>query len=100
MLINLKIKNYRSIRDEIVLDMSKYYRNDSSDLKNNSFNLNGSSLIRSSILYGRNASGKSNILKAFDALQFLVCESDKFKHGEYLKPYEPCLLYTSPSPRD
>lgn len=91
----MKIKNFRSIRDEVILDMSKKHKTDSPDLKNNSFNINGSTLVNSIILYGRNASGKSNILKAFYAIQFLVNKSDKYKHGESIEPYEQFLFEKS-----
>ena len=95
MLIYFKIKNFRSIKDELILDMTKYYSSDSPSLKNNNFKIEGINLIKSLILYGRNASGKSNILKAFHALQFLVDTSDKYKHGELIVPYEQFLFEKS-----
>ncbi|MGV8017331.1 MAG: ATP/GTP-binding protein [Ignavibacteria bacterium] len=75
--------------------MTKYYRNDNSDLKNNNFTIGDSKLIKSLILYGRNASGKSNILKAFRALEYLINNSDNFKHGEPIEPYEQFLFEKS-----
>lgn len=95
MLIYFKIKNFRSIKDELILDMTKHYRSDSPALKNNHFKIGGINLIKSLILYGRNASGKSNILKAFRALTYLINNSDKLKHQEVLQPYEPYLFEKS-----
>lgn len=95
MLIYFKIKNFRSIKNELILDMTKHYRSDSSALKNNHFKIGGNNLIKSLILYGRNASGKSNILKAFRALTYLINTSDKLKHEEILQPYEPYLFEKS-----
>ncbi len=89
MLIYFKIKNFRSIKDELILDMSKHYSSDSTALKNNNFKIEGVNLIKSLIVYGRNASGKSNIFKAFDAFNYLIKNSDKFKHGENIPTYEP-----------
>lgn len=95
MLIYFKIKNFRSIKDELILDMRKYYSSDNPALKNNNFKTEGANLIKSLILYGRNASGKSNILKAFRALQYLVESSDKLKHEEIIEPFEPFLFEKS-----
>jgi AAA15 family ATPase/GTPase len=95
MLISLKIKNFRSIKKEIIIDTTKYYSNDSPDLKNNSFKVNELTFLKSLVLFGRNASGKSNILMSFYAIQYLLRMSDKFKHGELLKPYEPYLFEKS-----
>ncbi|HPS65201.1 MAG TPA: ATP-binding protein, partial [Ignavibacteria bacterium] len=75
--------------------MTKHYRSDSPALKNNHFKIGGINLIKSLILYGRNASGKSNILKAFRALTYLINNSDKLKHQEVLQPYEPYLFEKS-----
>ena len=92
MFISIKIKNFRSIREELILDITKSFKNDRIELDSSSFKIKNIPLLNSLILYGRNASGKSNILIAFRALKFLVRSSDKFKHGEPLAPYEQFLF--------
>ena len=92
MLISLKIKNFRSIRDEVTIDLQVSSRFGRKDLPANFVNYNNANLLKSLILYGRNASGKSNILKAFRAIQFLVQESRELKHEERIPLYEPFLF--------
>ena len=62
MLISFKIKNFLSIKDEIELSL------DSTSSKSNPqnvFKAGTYSLLKSCAIYGPNASGKSNIIKAF-----------------------------------
>lgn len=49
------------------------------------------SLLKCAVVYGANASGKSNILKAFDLLKYLVITSGKNMPGDKL-PHEPFKL--------
>lgn len=73
MLLKFKIKNYRSIKDEVVLDLQA-----SSDktMKDSAvFDLGKVSLLKASAIYGANASGKSNILKALHIFRTMVLES-------------------------
>jgi AAA15 family ATPase/GTPase len=58
---------------------------------NNCFEAAGNSLLKSTLLYGRNSAGKSNILKAFKALEYLVSASADFKSGQKIEAYEPFL---------
>lgn len=51
-----------------------------------------STLLKTAVLYGPNASGKSTFLRAFQALEFLVMESAGFKPDQAIPPYEPHLL--------
>lgn len=93
MLISFKVKNFRSIRDSIIVDMKADSRKGRTfELKDNVFKYNGDQYLKSVILYGRNASGKSNILTAFRALEYLVTQSDKLKHQQRIPPYEPYLF--------
>jgi len=73
MLLKFKIKNYRSIKDEVILDLQA-----SSDktLKDGAvFDLGNVSLLKAIAIYGANASGKSNILKALYDFRLMVLES-------------------------
>ncbi len=96
MLIEFKVKNFLSIKEEQTFSMLPAGRVPLSDNPNNvtsktetSCNLN---LLRSTIVYGANASGKSSFLKAFRALQYLVVNSIDFKLDQEIPPYEPFKL--------
>ncbi len=73
MLINFKVKNFRSIKDEIVLDMQA--SSDKTMVEQAVFGVDNISLLKSVSIYGANASGKSNLLKAFVVFRKLVLES-------------------------
>jgi len=90
MLLEFKIKNFRSIKDWqnfSMLGVSKV-----KELENSIIDHNGYNVLSSAIIYGRNASGKSNLLKAFKAIQHMVIFSDDFKVDDKIKPYEPYKL--------
>jgi AAA15 family ATPase/GTPase len=95
MLIEFTVKNFRSIRDEQTFTMeafgSKFL------LENNvgEVELAGGKklhLLKSAVIYGANASGKSNLIKALYNLCFMVTESGSFKVGKGIACYEPFLL--------
>ncbi|WP_172333710.1 ATP/GTP-binding protein [Mucilaginibacter sp. SG564] len=50
------------------------------------------SLLKSAVIYGPNASGKTGFLTALNALNFLVLKSASFKADEDMGAYEPHLL--------
>ncbi len=75
MLISFKVKNFLSIKDEIELSL------DSTSSKSNPKNLfkaGGYTLLKSCVIYGPNASGKSNIIKAIFFVWNLVKNSLNF----------------------
>ena len=49
-------------------------------------------VIKTGIVYGANAAGKSNFLIAFQALQDLVVNSDQLKLDKPIPAYDPFLL--------
>jgi len=73
MLINFKVKNFRSIKEEVVLNLqatsSKEFRNEATYEDKNY------SIIKTAVIYGANASGKSNLLKAVMSFKAMVLES-------------------------
>jgi len=94
MLIEFKVKNYRSIKDQQVLSMVKSTTKELEDT--NTFvapeKKKKLKLLRSATIYGPNASGKSNLLKAMKTMQSIVLNSDsKIKRGSKL-PITPFLL--------
>lgn len=89
MILSFSIENFRSIKDKITINLLTEKRFKEKDLLENKFVENDSELIKSLLIYGRNASGKSNILLALKALAYLVDNSDGFKHDKDIPPYEP-----------
>lgn len=92
MIISFKIENFRSIKDSMKIDFTRTNRLNEDNLPYNISNINNESILNSIILYGRNASGKSNVLLALNAISYLVENSDSFKHGQKIPPYEPFLF--------
>lgn len=90
MLLEIRVKNFRSIKDWQSLSMLS--ENKVKELPNNQVEFIGQNVLTSAIVYGRNASGKSNILKAFKAIQYLVIDSSEFKIDKKIPPFEPYKL--------
>jgi AAA15 family ATPase/GTPase len=92
MIKSLTIKNFRSIKDEQVLDLTAAK---SKELhKENAVFPEGKkfAVLKSIGIYGANASGKSNVLLAFNALEYMITESSAWKLDEPIKCYEPFKL--------
>lgn len=66
MLIEFRVENFRSIRDEQVLSLEAAPGGDPSDPRPRLVEGHDKPLLPAVALYGANASGKSNVLKAFD----------------------------------
>jgi AAA15 family ATPase/GTPase len=91
MILEFKVKNFRSIRDEQIFSMISEKK--INELKENTFKADDKTdVLKTSIIYGRNGSGKSNLLLAIKALIFLVSESSGFKVGQSIPPFEPFRL--------
>ncbi len=93
MLIDFKVKNYRSIKDEQTLSMVSSKQKE--HLETHTFETPDSShmrLLKTSAIYGANAAGKSNIIKALKAMQEMVVYSaSKYQRGDKL-PVKPFLF--------
>lgn len=78
MLIDFSVENFLSLKEEVCFSL---LASSDKSLDNNLITgekaLKKNSLLRSAVLYGANASGKSNILKALDNLKYLVVTSSK-----------------------
>lgn len=90
MLLELKVKNFRSIKEW--QSFSMLAENKVKELEETVFEKEGHNVLSSAVIYGRNASGKSNILKAFRAIQYMVLNSDEFKVDKKIPPFEPYKL--------
>lgn len=76
MLVEFRVKNFRSLRDEQVLSL---VASKDKTLQDTHTQLTGiravPTLLRSTVVYGANASGKSNLIKALQYMRGVVVES-------------------------
>lgn len=91
MLIQFTVKNYKCFKEETTLSMvaSNYDRTtrwEDSVIEVPKFNLN---LLRSVVIYGANASGKSKLVEALDFTRHLIRSSSKDKQSGELIDTEP-----------
>ena len=88
MLIQFSIKNYRSIKDEAELQMITDAGKELLDSNTFQPDAKGASnfgMMKSAVVYGANAAGKSNIINALSKMQWLVLNSaTKLQSGEAL----------------
>lgn len=86
MIIELKVKNFLSFKEEVVFSLLKSSV-DNTTLKNNYIKTKDIQILKSSVIFGPNASGKSNLLQTIHFLKFLILNSrefDKKKDVKYL----------------
>lgn len=76
MLVEFRVKNFRSLRDEQVLSLVTSKDKTRADTHTLETGLKAApSLVRSAAIYGANASGKSNLIKALQYMRGVVVES-------------------------
>jgi hypothetical protein len=76
MLFEFRVKNFRSLRDEQVLSLVAAKDNSLSDTNTLSTGLKAiPRMLPSAVIYGANASGKSNLIKALQYMRGVVVES-------------------------
>lgn len=79
MIIQFSIKNYKSFKDKVSLSLiASNYDKDTREIDNVDFNEKfGLRLLKSAVILGANASGKSNLLEAFGFMKYFVLNSSK-----------------------
>ncbi len=87
MLVEFTVNNYKSIKDTMKFSMLT-----SSKDEGNYFPIRTYNLLRSSIIYGANASGKSNFLKAMAFMGRFVLNKYKILQSVDTLPHEPFKL--------
>lgn len=78
MILEIKIKNFFSIRDEVILDLraAKSKSSKSMSLEGNTIDIGqGEKVLKTVAIYGSNASGKSSVIKAIRFCCSMVFES-------------------------
>lgn len=92
MLVEFSVKNFRSIKEHQTLSLLKVKGDDSAS---NAFEVAAPvelSLLRSATIYGANAAGKSNLIRALATMRMIVLNSaSKSQRGDSL-PVTPFLL--------
>jgi AAA15 family ATPase/GTPase len=96
MLIDFAITNFRSIKLRQVFSLQSVAR--ISEKPENTFANQNFSLLRSAIIYGRNASGKSNLLHAMDCL-FNLTTFENYPLRDAYHPFK-ILLTNSIAPAE
>ena len=90
MLLNFAVTNYRSIKERQVFSMLAV---DGLPHKESLIHgKDGISILPVALLFGANASGKSNILRAFGTMRQMVLNSVRLNPDDTLDEYEPFLL--------
>src|ERR1700683_2845463 len=92
MLIEVRVQNFRSIKERQTFSMVG--ANLAEHIKNNTFDsrLKGfDRLLRSAVVYGANAAGKTNLMRAVQMMQSFVISSASTT-GSANYPYQPFKL--------
>jgi hypothetical protein len=84
MLVEFSVENFRSFRDKVRLSMLATSDDSLPDNVMCADGLDGQRLIRSAVIFGANASGKSNLLMASEFLRNLVLLSHTHQKGQKL----------------
>ena len=90
MLLQFSVNNYCSIKDTIVFSMATATKDN-----DNFFSVRNYDLLKSAVIYGANASGKSNLLRAIAFMGRLVLNKTKVLQSTDTLPHDPFKLNTS-----
>jgi AAA15 family ATPase/GTPase len=90
MFLQFSVNNFRSIKDTVTFSMATASKDNE-----NSFQVRNYELLTSSVIYGANASGKSNILKAMAFMGRVVLNKTKVIQSTDTLPHDPFRLNTS-----
>lgn len=83
MVIEIRLSNFFSIKDEVILDMqaANLQTKKAKELEGNTFLCNGERLLKTVAIYGANASGKSSIIKAIRACVQMILNSHNYNEN-------------------
>lgn len=96
MLIEFKIKNFRSFREEATLSMVASTDKSLPENTVAAYEFGGRSLLRSAVVYGPNAAGKSNLISAMHFVDNFINSSMDRKLNSPIE-VTPFLLVTEPN---
>lgn len=98
MIVDFSVTNFRSIKGKMTFSMvaeTTKSKRDSNTFEVDLVPGNSLRLIRSAVMYGGNASGKSNFIRAFELLRSLIVASGYAAVGEPIFIYRPFLFDTA-----
>lgn len=78
MLVQFSVENYMSIKDKVVFSM---LASSDKELSENVINNKNEKCLKSAVIYGANASGKSNFLRAIRAVVLMMINSNNMQPG-------------------
>lgn len=83
MVLEIRLSNFFSINEEVVLDMqaANIQTKESKDLLGNTFVCNDERMLKTVAIYGANASGKSNVIKAIRACVQMIFDSHNYNEN-------------------
>lgn len=83
MVLEIRLENFFSIYEEVVLDMRAAHiqTKKALELESNTFACNDERMLKSVAIYGANASGKSNIIKAIRACVQMIFDSHNYNEN-------------------
>lgn len=83
MVLEIRLSNFFSIKDEVVLDMqaANLQTKQAKALDGNTFVVGGERLLKTVAIYGANASGKSSIINAIRACVRMIFESHNYNEN-------------------
>jgi uncharacterized protein len=87
MLLEFSVKNFLSIKDEVILSL---YASDEikGHEKYNLIPVGGRHILKTAVVYGANASGKSNLIKAIGFMRRIIVNSLKLNPDEPIIPVQ------------
>ncbi len=78
MLVQFSVENYMSIKEKVVFSM---LASSDKELSENLIEGKNEKYLKSAVIYGANASGKSNLLKAINSVIFMMRNSNNMQPG-------------------
>lgn len=83
MVLEIRLSNFFSIKDEVVLDMqaANIQTKKAKELKENTFACGDERLLKTVAIYGANASGKSSVIKAIRACVGMIFSSHNYNEN-------------------
>ena len=92
MIVDFTIRNFRSFRDEQMLSMNVEGARTRHPANFSLLEDERLAVLRSAGIFGANASGKTNVLRALAALQWIIVSSAGRKASQSIPAYEPFRL--------
>lgn len=92
MLLHFRMLNYRSFKDETILDMSS---SSVSEFSNTLIKLGRKKYLPTAIVFGANAGGKSNLMAAFDTMIRIVRDSLNYRSMDS-EPWKSMIQFYIP----